>query len=76
MSLHPFTSLHVQLSCATQLHNSAEAASHYCSRHRSSNAMATLARASQLHHHELDVRFSSPRESTFVAIYVILREYS
>ena len=38
--------------------------------------MATRARASQLHHHELDVRFSSPRESTFVAIYVTLREYS
>jgi len=33
--------------------------------------MATLARASQLHNHELDVRFCSPRESPFVVVYVI-----
>ena len=71
---HELASFH-QLTCSAKRRHTAaprsRAASHYRSHRRSSNAMATLARASQLHNHELDVRFCSPRESPLVAAYVI-----
>ena len=66
------TTPHHPSTCSGKGRHTAEpigrAAPHYCPHRRSSNAMATLARAAQLHHHHFD---ACPRGPVYILLQII-----